>query len=67
MKKIPVNSFTFCREEAPACVGVSIMMNLTINMNSNDLNHPDLFRLNKTMFFVQKFIIIIFCLTRRPE
>lgn len=31
-------------------------------MNSNDLYYPDLFFLNKTMFFVQKFIIIIFLL-----
>ena len=29
-------------------------------MNSNDLYYPDLFLLNKIMFFVKKFIIIIF-------
>lgn len=38
------------------------MIKLTINMNSNDLYCPDLFLLNKTMFFVKKFIIIIFLL-----
>lgn len=34
-------------------------------MNSNDLYYPDLFLLNKTIFFVQKFIIIIFVLQSR--
>jgi hypothetical protein len=31
-------------------------------MNLSDQYYPDLFLLNKTMFFVQKFIIIIFLL-----
>ncbi len=39
-----------------------IMMKFIENMNSDDLYHTDLFLLNKTMFFVQKFIIIIFAL-----
>lgn len=38
------------------------MMNSTINMYSDDLYYPDLFFLNRTMFFVQKIIIIIFLL-----
>ncbi len=37
-----------------------IMMKFIENMNSNDLYPLDLFLLNKTMFFVQKLIIIIF-------
>lgn len=37
-------------------------MNSTINMYSDDLYYPDLFFLNRTMFFVQKIIIIIFLL-----
>ncbi len=38
------------------------MINSIINMNLSDQYYPDLFLLNKTMFFVQKFIIIIFLL-----
>jgi len=35
---------------------------MDINMFSNILYYLDIFLLNKTMFFVQKFIIIIFLL-----
>ena len=40
------------------------MMKLTMDMNSIDLYYTDLFLNDKPMFFVQKFITIVFIIRR---